>query len=165
MNASRQKRTGRSAKGNSLTEFGPGLIILFMFFFFPLIDLISVVVSYAVVMVLNYNQVHEASLIPSNIATDPSGSVKSGIPAVWENGMGHFVKMTGQPTTNVSYFPGASPDQIVLVKTTVVCNPFLPVPVPMLNVPGLNGPFTFEVASQHIMENPDYVTAQPAGGP
>jgi hypothetical protein len=123
--------------------------------------MISIVVSYALVMVLNYNQVHEAALLPCNIATDPGSTINEGIPSLWQNGMGHFVKMTGTPATVIKYIAGDPPDQFVQVTTTVVGNPFLPVPLPCVNVPGLNGPFTFQITSQCQMENPDYAQPQP----
>jgi hypothetical protein len=111
-------------------------------------------------MVLNYNQTHEASLIPASQATSPSGTVMQGIPNQWLNGMGHFVKMTGSPQTTITYRPGTTgtdsvQDMIVTVTTAVICNPFLTIPLPFANVPGLNGPMNFSITSERPMENPD----------
>jgi len=151
----------RAKRGSSLAEFAPGLLILLICFFFPLIDLMSMGVSYAMCMVLNYNQVHEASLLPWTDATDPNGTVKKGIPQQWENGMGKFVKMTGSPTTVISYTSGQTgsdnvTDKVVSATTTVVCNPFLTIPLMGMNIPGLSGPMTFCVYAERPMENPDY---------
>jgi hypothetical protein len=155
----------RRNSGSSLSEFAPGLIVLVICIFFPLVDLLSLFVSYGLCMVLNYNQVHEASLIPYTDATNASGTVMQGIPQQWANGMGHFVKMTGNPVTVISYRNGETAqsdgvtDKLVSVTTTVVCNPWLPIPFPVVQVPGINAPMTFAVSAERPMENPDY--AQP----
>lgn len=154
-------RRHRRGRGSAIAEFGPALWVLFFFFFFPMIDMLSVAMSYGFVMVLNYNQVHEAALLPRSIATKASGAVMSGIPQEWENGMGKFVKQSGTPQTQVTYRDGEQDgndkvtDQIVSVQTTVICNPFLTIPIPVWGVPGLNAPITFVVLSERPMENPD----------
>jgi hypothetical protein len=151
---------GRKSRGSAIAEFGPALGIILIFFFFPMIDFLSVGMSYGFLMVLNYNQVHEASLLPASAAQDPNGSVKKAIPNQWLNGMGQFVKMSGSPQTTVAYRNGVEgsdtvTDKIVSVTTAVVCNPFLTIPLPCINVPGLNGPMNFSVTSERPMENPD----------
>jgi len=150
----------RQRKGSAIAEFGPALILVLIFFFFPTIDLLAVGMSYGFCMVLNYNQVHEASLLPASKATDSSGVVIKGIPEQWLNGMGHFVKMSGSPQTAITYRDGQTgsdnvTDKIVSVTTTVVCTPFLNIPIPAVNIPGLNGPMTFSIYSERPMENPD----------
>ncbi len=161
-----QRRTLRSQLGASgLAEFGPALIVLLIAIFFPLVDLISVCVSYGLVVVLNNNQIHEASLLPYTDAGNPSGAVMKGIPDTWLGGMGHFVKKEGPILTQVGYRAGqkssdsgnnAIVDKVVRVTTTVKCSPFLPIPLPVANVPGLNGPMVFTVSSERQMENPDF---------
>lgn len=162
----KKRKKMRSACGASgISEFGPALGILLIAIFFPLVDLLSVAVSYGLCLVLNNNQVHEASLLPYQDASNPNGAVMKGIPEVWGNGMGHFVKKVGPVITTVSYRAGqvsndsgASKitDRIVKVTTRVICSPFLPIPLPVSNVPGLNGPMTFTVAGERPMENPDF---------
>jgi len=160
----RRKRAqfGRNAKGaSSMAEFGPAMLLLLICIFFPLIDMMSLALSYGLCMVLNYNQVHEASLLPWQDATSPTGTVQKAIPDQWLSGMGHFVKVAGPPATAVTYRKGATgsdkiTDKIVIVQTTVQCSPFLPIPLPWITAPGLNAPFTFSVASERPMENPDY---------
>lgn len=156
----------RSQYGASgMAEFGPALGILLIAIFFPLIDLLSVCVSYGLVVVLNNNQVHEASLLPYTDAGNPTGVVMKGIPDSWSGGMGHFVKKEGNIVTEVGYRVGQKSsdsgnkdviDRIVRVTTTVKCSPFLPIPLPVANVPGLNGPMLFTVSSERQMENPDF---------
>jgi len=159
----RQIRSQSGASG--MSEFGPALGVLLIAIFFPLIDLLSVCVSYGLVVVLNNNQVHEASLLPYTDAGNPTGAVMKGIPDTWSNGMGHFVKKEGNVVTQVGYRVGQKSsdsgnkdiiDRIVRVTTTVKCSPFLPIPLPVANVPGLNGPMLFTVSSERPMENPDF---------
>lgn len=157
-------RRMRTKTGAGIAEFGPAMLVLLICIFFPLCDLISMGVSYTLVMVLNYNQVHEASLIESGDAQNPSGSVKKGIPDVWKSGMGKFVNMSGNPQTEVTYRDGqtesgtganGAEDKIVRVRTTVTCNPFLNIPF-FVKVPGINAPFPLVVFQERQMENPDY---------
>jgi len=151
----------RRNSGSSLAEFGPALFVLLVFMFFPLVDMISLGVSYGLCLVLNYNQVHEASLLPFADATNASGTVMKAIPDQWKSGMGKFVKMTGDPQTVVSYRAGETgtdnvTDRLVDVQTTVICNPWLQIPLPLLQIPGINAPMTFAVTGERPMENPDY---------
>ncbi|HEY9784469.1 MAG TPA: hypothetical protein V6D17_03635 [Candidatus Obscuribacterales bacterium] len=163
----------RNAHGGAgMSEFGPALFVLLICFFFPLIDLIGVGVSYALCMVLNSNQAHEAALMPRQEANSENGLIKKGIPERWQNGMGRFVKMVGSPKTSLSYRelmkvshkPGTDDsvqgakdtEKAVMVTTTVTCSPFLPIPLPWASIPGLNAPMTFVVSSERAMENPDY---------
>jgi hypothetical protein len=167
MHTQRKHGRGRNAKGAAgMSEFAPALMVLVICIFFPLVDMLAVGLSYGLVRVLNYNQCHEASLLPWKDAADLGGTVMQGIPDQWGNGMGHFVKMSGPVQTNIGYRLGEKSsdagnnnvqDWVVQVSTTVTCNPFLPIPFPsgLLNVPGMNGPFTFTVFSERPMENPD----------
>ncbi len=153
----RKRRNGRA---NSMAEFGPALMILLICFFFPLLDMLSMGVSYGLCMVLNYNQVHEASLLPMADAVSATGVVRKGITDQWLAGMGHFVKTQGYPQCDVSYRDGQTgpdkvTDRIVMVRTSVTCSPFLTIPLPVVNVPGLNGPMLFQISSERPMENPD----------
>ncbi|MBU6451011.1 MAG: hypothetical protein KGS72_04480 [Cyanobacteria bacterium REEB67] len=160
---SQNRGNRRKAKGQAIAEFGPALGIVLICFFFPLVDILAVGLAYGFLMVLNYNQVHEASLLPASSAQDPAGVVRSGIVNQWLNGMGHFVKTEGKPDTAVSYRANTVnadgvTDQTVIVTTTAVCDPFLPIPLPFANVPGLNGPMNLAITSERPMENPDDVT-------
>lgn len=158
----RMRARRRKTSGSSIAEFGPAIGILLIFIFFPMIDIMSMCVAYVSCMVLNNNQVHEASLIKWSDATNQGGPVIHDIPDQWLNtGLGKFVKVVGAPQTTVSYRKGATgpdgiTDKIVSVQTTVTCSPFLNIPVPVINVPGLNGPMTFGIESERPVENPDY---------
>src|SRR5271156_2091200 len=92
----KQARRGRNGKGGSgVAEFAPALMVLVICIFFPLVDFLAIGLSYGLGRVLNYNQCHEASLVPWGQATDSGGAVMQGIPNQWGGGMGHFVKMSG----------------------------------------------------------------------
>ena len=149
----------RPAHGSSITEFGPALGILLICFFFPLLNLLVLGVSYCLIMVLNYNQVHEASLVHMSDAISVNGPVCKAITDKWLAGMGNFVKSEGYPQTVVSYRDGQTTgnvtDRIAVVRTSVVCQPLLNIPLPVVNVPGLNAPMTFSLSSESTMENPD----------
>lgn len=153
---------GRNSHAATLAEFGPALFILLLVFFFPVLDLVSICFAYGVVKVLNNNQVHEASLIPAEKAQDPNGLVKKGIPAQWhDSGLGKFVNVAGRPVTEITYRDGlsggeaSSTGKFVMVKTTVVCNPAVFVPFPILKVPALNSPVPLTVSSERPMEDPE----------
>ena len=160
----RLKRKGakiRRANGETIAEFGPALWILLICIFFPLVDLLAMCLSYGFCVVLNTNQVKEAALLTNSTANSSADIVKKGIPDEWANGMGRFVKMAEPVDTQVAYRTGEmgsdkTQDKIVGVRTTVKCNPFLPVPVPFLTCPGLNAPMVFQITSERPMENPDY---------
>ncbi len=147
--------------GSALAEFGPALLVLVLLIFFPVLDLLSVCFDYGVVALLNYNQVHEASLLPAEKASDPSGPVKKEIPDAWRHtGLAQFVKVSGTPETNISYRNGQSngdstTEKIVIVNTTVVCEPLIFLPIPVAKVPGLNAPMKLSATSERQMENPD----------
>lgn len=154
-------REARRRRGNAMAEFGPALGLLLICFFFPMMDMLALGIAYGLIQVLNSNQVHEASLLPANEAAQANGNVKKGLPDTWLSGMGKFVKISGYPKTDIYYRKGhtdasKSEDKIVMVQTTVVCNPFLHIPLPVVKVPGLNGPMTFAVSAERPMENPDF---------
>ncbi|MDZ4833431.1 MAG: hypothetical protein SGJ27_06595 [Candidatus Melainabacteria bacterium] len=135
---------------------------MLILFFFPLLDLISICFAYGVVKLLNDNQVHEASLVPSEQAKDTKGLVMKGIPDQWhQSGLGKFVNVAGRPKTSVSYRngvdggAGSTTAKYVIVKTDVICNPFVFVPFPILKIPALNSPVPLSVVSERPMEDPD----------
>jgi hypothetical protein len=157
--ASHYDYTSRRANGSAITEFGPALGILLVCFFFPLLNMLVLGVSYCLCMVLNYNQVHEASLVHMNDAVSLNGPVCKDITNKWLAGMGKFVRTEGYPQTSVSYRDGQTTgnvtDRIAVVQTAVVCQPTLSIPLFGTSVPGLNAPMSFSISSESTMENPD----------
>jgi hypothetical protein len=158
---SHYKTIRRNQLGSSIAEFAPALFVLLLLIFFPILDILGICFNYGVVALLNYNQVREAALLPYDKANDPSGAVKKEIPDAWlRTGLGTFVKVKGNPTTTISYRDGQSngdstTDKIVIVNTTVVCDPLILLPIPVAKVPGLNAPMTLSPTSERPMENPD----------
>ena len=155
----RPTRLKRGNQGSAITEFGPALGILLICFFFPLLNMLVLGVSYCLCMVLNYNQVHEASLVHMNDALSLNGPVCKDITDKWLAGMGKFVRVEGYPQTIVSYRDGQTTgnvtDRIAVVQTSVVCQPTLSIPLFGASVPGLNSPMAFSISSESTMENPD----------
>jgi hypothetical protein len=149
----------RGNHGSAIAEFGPALGILLICFFFPLLNMLVLGVSYCLCMVLNYNQAHEASLVHMNDAVTLNGPVCKDITDKWLAGMGKFVRTEGYPQTIVSYRDGQTTgnvtDRIAVVQTSVVCQPTLSIPLFGANVPGLNAPMSFSISSESTMENPD----------
>jgi hypothetical protein len=149
----------RGTSGSAITEFGPALGILLICFFFPLLNMLILGVSYCLCMVLNYNQVHEASLVHMNDAVSLNGPVCKDITDKWLAGMGKFVRAEGYPQTTVSYRDGQTTgnvtDRIAMVQTTVACQPTISIPLFGASVPGLNAPMAFSLSSESTMENPD----------
>ncbi len=155
------KTNRRNRCGTAISEFGPALFILLLVIFFPVLDLISICFAYCIVMVLNYNQTHEASLLASEQANDRNGTIKRGIPDQWmKTGLGRFVKVSGFPATTVSYRNGldnqdSTTEKNVVVSTTVDCDPFVFIPIPIAKIPGLNSAFSLNATSERPMEDPD----------
>ncbi len=151
----------RDHGATSLAEFGPALLLLLVCLFFPLLDLLSLCFDYGMVMVLNYNQTHEAALLPADQARDPNGTVQKAIVDQWLNGpMGRFLKVDGPVKTVIEYKDGAQNDdntseKIISVRTSVSCLPFLTIPFPGVGIPGLNQSMVFCASSECQMEDPD----------
>jgi hypothetical protein len=150
----------RTGNGNAIAEFGPALWIVLLGFFFPVLVMLSMALSYGSLMVLNNLQVHEASLLPYQKTQDPAGSVMTYIPTQWQNnGLGKFCNLTSFPQTQVTYGLGATDqngvqDHMVTVATTATLKPMVSVPfVP--GVPGLSAPVTFTITSDRLVENQD----------
>jgi hypothetical protein len=143
-----------------MAEMGPALWILLMCFFFPMLVLLGMCLSYGSVFVLNNLQTHEASLLNYEDAEDPAGAVRTTIPNEWQNaGLGKFVNLVGPPNTEISYKLGQIDqnkvqDHMVTVTTTCSIKPFVPVPI-IPNVPGLSAPVTFTISSDRLLENQD----------
>ena len=154
----------RKQKGSAITETGPALLILFLFLFFPLIDVISIPVAYYSCMTLNDLQAREASCLPKSEATAAGGRVMKDIPDNWKTkGLGMFVKVNGQPNTVISYIDGQADvnnvtDKIVRVETTVSASPFLTIPF-IPGIPGLSAPVSLTVRTQRILENPNFASS------
>jgi hypothetical protein len=153
-------RCRKAHGGAGMAEMGPALWILLMCFFFPMLVLLGMCLSYGSVFVLNTLQVHEASLLSYEDAEDPAGAVCTTIPTDWSNdGIGKFVQLVSPPTTQVSYKLGSLnsnnvQDHMVTVVTTCSIKPFVPVPI-IPNVPGLSAPVTFTISSDRLVENQD----------
>lgn len=144
----------RGERGSAIAELGPALLILFLFLFFPLVDLMSLGVIYMSCATLNDLQLREAALLSKAEAQDPAGRVRKGIADVWQqSGLGQFVKVVDSPATTVSYSQRQD-DEVVVVTTNVTASPFLTIPL-FPGVPGLGAPVSFTFANERLVENPE----------
>src|SRR5262249_48732181 len=148
----------RCPQGSALVEMGPALLILLMFLFFPLTNVIAVGVMYGSCMTLNSLQLREAALLPASQAQASDGPIKKAIPDAWASaGLGRFVKPVHAPATTVTYKDGPAPgSKIVIITTSLQCSPFVPTPF-IPNVPGLSSPIAFVLKSERPVENPNNV--------
>jgi hypothetical protein len=157
---SRLSKQARRQRGSGLLELGPALSLLFISLFFPLLDMISIAVTYGAGSVLNNLQARQCAVVTKTEAQDSNGLVMKGIPNQWKAmGLGRFCNLIGNPTTNLTYKPGQRDnrnrqDWVVVVGTTIRSRPFLTAPN-LPGVPGLTAPMTFTFFSERVMENPD----------
>jgi hypothetical protein len=156
-------KRNRNQKGFSIAEFGPALIVLLIGFFFPLLDMITIGITYGSGDLLNSLQLREACRVPASEAQDNGGYVKDTIPREWQNaGVGKFVNLDSSVTTKISYY-GADKDsngiqdQVCVVTTQFTTKPFLTVPV-LPGIPGLTAPMSMTYTSQGMLENPGFVS-------
>ncbi len=155
-------KRNRNQKGFSIAEFGPALIVLLIGFFFPLLDLISVGITYGSGDLLNSLQLREACRIPQSEAQDNSGYVKQTIPTEWQNaGVGKFVNLDSSINTTIKYYGGDKDDngiqdEVVVLTTQFTTKPFLTLPL-LPGIPGLTAPMTMTYTSQGMLENPGFV--------
>jgi hypothetical protein len=160
----RNKLQNRNNKGSAIAETGPALLILFMFLFFPLIDVMTMGIDYVSTYTLNNVQLREAANLPKSQAASPAGPVKHNIPDQWKHsGMGAFVNVIGAPDTTVDYKAGESDitgtqDRYVIVTTKLTAHPFLTLPFPV-PVPGMSAPMTFTIQTRRLLENPHFFDA------
>ena len=147
-------RANRQQKGSVIAETGPAFFLLFIFFFFPMLDLISMPIFYCSCATLNDVQLREAVNLKKSMATDPSGPVKKNIPSTWSTlGVGKFVGLSKPIVTDVSYSDGVESDIYVTVSTTITCRPFLTIPF-FVGVPGMSTDQSYTISTKRLLENP-----------
>jgi hypothetical protein len=162
MRTARTNGRTRKANGSTMAETGPAIMILFMFLFFPLVNILAMSVAYGSCFTLNDVQCREAATLPKTQAENAGGIIKKQIVEQWKHtGLGAFVQSQGDPKTNLAYFAGAkdgngSQDQYVEVTTTVTARPFVTVPF-FFPVPGMSAPVTFTISNRRMVENPHFV--------
>jgi hypothetical protein len=157
----------RKSRG-SIAEFAPALYLLLLVLFFPMLDLLGIVLSYADCQYLHFTLVRQAGLeniLSMNSATppqlqvnyafvtDPNGVFRNLIVS-WYNGIGHYTTRSLNDITvgaNVDLTQGTDKLKYVTITTTIVCNPLLPIPFPYA-VPGFNAPETFTFSGTSIIE-------------
>ena len=151
----------RGQNGNQLAEVGPGMALLLLSAFFPLVLLIATAVNYGAGYTLNNLQLREAVVSKRAEVESPTGNVKKVIVDRWKNaGFGQFANLAEEPVTEVSYANGQTDsegrqDMIVKVKTTIKPRPLLPNMPFVAGIPGLTSAAVFTYDNEAVIENPD----------
>jgi len=157
----RGNRINRRRNGSQLAEFGPGLLVLFISTFFPMLLLMAVAVNYGAGYLLNNLQVREAAVSKRSEVESATGNVKKVIPQQWKSsGLGQFANLVEFPQTDVSYVTGQTDnagrqDMIVRVKTTIKPRPMLQNMPFVPGIPGLTAESKFTFENEAVIENPD----------
>lgn len=162
MSRLRQKNLRCSARGSTLSEFGPALFLIFVFGLLPTLDALFIGVDYAAVYYLNELQLREAQKLPKSKATAMSGPIIAGIPMDWSRTLLAGLLDKDQPiASSVSYRPvpwqPVGNNQtldfwFVEIKTTVSFHPFLTIPF-FTRAPALGAPISVSVAGRRPVEN------------
>jgi hypothetical protein len=138
-------RNLRRKCGSTIAETGPSLMILFIFIFFPMLDLLAMVVQYSAGWYLNSISAHEVACLRQ---VDPTTGADNWQPALnaessffCSTGLGKFLQVsTNNISQTATIIAGANPPAVEVV-TTLPISPMLHVPFFGHSVPGLNAPF------------------------
>lgn len=150
-----KRATLRKTDGSQLAEFGPGLAVLLLSAFFPMVLLIATAVNYGAGYTLNNLQLREAVVSKRSEVESSTGAVKKLIPERWKQaGFGQFTNLAEDPVTEVSYVNGNGNEKVVRVKTTIKPRPFLMNMPFESGIPGLTSEAVFTYNSESVIENP-----------
>jgi hypothetical protein len=145
-------RIYRKRKGASLTEFGPALIVLFFACFFPLLDLITIGISFGSAWYLNNLCATELSLKPQSQQANVTTSVNS---AFVQTGISSFLGVTkpSQITHTINYAdPGNGAPLTVTCTTVLSTKPFVTLQF-LQKITGVSIPATFTMTTERPREN------------
>lgn len=145
--------------GGNIAEIAPVLFVLFLLIFFPLIDLITLTLTYTAGAFLNHDQLREAALTAKSVAENPDGPIQKTLVDQWKaTGIGQFASTDKAIKTVVTYKDGVTADEhVVVVTTTVEAKPFMKLPM-FDAVPGIGKDMTFEYSDERLMEDPQNFT-------
>ncbi len=144
----------RTKKGSAITEFGPSLFLFIIVIFFPLLDMLGMAAVYCTCWYANFMCVRELSVRKEG---DMSDVIKEVNKAFNETGFARFIgidDIDDDMKHQVSYQPKGSDGQqaTVTCTTSVKAKPFINVPIPFVQAPGLNSDVTFTIGSQRPRE-------------
>ena len=144
----------RSKKGSAITEFGPSLFLFIIVIFFPLLDMLGMAAVYCTCWYANFMCTRELSVRREG---DRPEVVKEVNKAFDGTGFARFIgidNIDDDMKHEVSYQDkGANGEQAtVTCNTTVKAKPFINVPIPFVQAPGLNSDVTFTIGSQRPRE-------------
>jgi hypothetical protein len=155
----------RRAHGHQIAELPPALILLIFVFFFPVMNMLYVVCTFAAGWYLNSMQLREVSInVPSAIGltNPPDSNYHSVILPQSGRWNGFFGISEDVNSPQVAQFPPANNPNIVdrsRVRTTVNVQPMVRMQslgsfLPLGEIPGLGRPWVFTYTSETPQEEP-----------
>lgn len=145
----------RFQHGSAIAEFGPALWLTILCFFLPLIEIVSLLSTYACCFALNLMQAEQAAICPKSQC---DAIVKGQLPNQWQNsGLGIFAKCASQPQTLVNYqsSQSASPARQTMGPPGTVCVTTTFEVVPFIQLPFLPNTISFSISTQKCLEDPN----------
>ena len=170
----------RSERATTIIEFGPALFIVLFLFFFPMINLFGLGISYCDCLYLNKLVLRRAATESDLLVVDSSSSPSTvkvndnpltlnadiaQVVSQWSSGFGKFTSTAVNPavTTQIdqtastqTQYPGQTTQWPVTwyVNVDLRCEraPLLPLPL-FFGVPGLSAPVVFEFKGRTMIEN------------
>lgn len=155
----RHRANRRNNKGNAIAEAGPALFFLFVFMFYPMLDIMGLGLAFYSGFMLNTWQTREAALLNANEAQAADGHIRSRLPEYWHKcGLGNLANVEPNIDTEVIYEDGVADsvlkaDKVIRVTTTIQYRPWFT--VPFFDIPGLGRPFPITFSNRGHVEDPD----------
>lgn len=140
----------RRASGSAIMETGPALYVFLLLILFPMMDLLFIGVDFCGAWYLNHSVTRELALRKKPEWPTAIGEVQNSFRAGGIAPFMHIISDTHVPTPIGN--PGDNERLRVQCRSTVVCAPFLQLPIPG-SIPGLSGPASFTFTSERPREN------------
>ena len=141
----RHTRISSIESGSTTADFAPVLFVIFIVFFFPMLNFIGLTWAYGMCWYFNYTISHE---IARSKKIHQPAIVSHAVDRLTSSGMASFlgIKPGGIKVLPPAYDDTSQPPT-VQVTTSLTAKPFISVPW-FGPVPGLNAPMTFTVSTR-----------------
>lgn len=143
----------RRAKGSTITETGPALLVLFILIFFPMLDLVQMGAAYAMSLSYHDYMIREIACRKPTDA-DRATAVTRVQSEFTSSNFFNYLKASlpgGASSVQATYLPDATNPTSVRVSTRVQVLPFIVIPfIPA--VPGLSAPLEFNFSTERPQE-------------
>lgn len=142
-------RKRRGIKGQAMADFAPALFFLFIFLFFPLLNLMGMLVNYGCGWYFNFIETRE---LACRLHEDGrSGLVHDDILSKWKES-GFYSFMGGESNSTIRSAASYDDAQGTLTNTTVIeVQPFMKMAF-FSFVPGLGTSYTFTITTTRRQE-------------